>query len=129
MKRILLVLLTISTLAFGIVNLPGHGFAAQTAEEAVCEGIGASQNAAGCTAPTGSPSVENLVSAVINILSWVVGIVSVIVIIFGAFRYVASAGDSNKINSAKTTIMYALIGLIIVVLSQVIVRFVLAKAT
>jgi hypothetical protein len=50
-------------------------------------------------------------------------------IVWGGLRYITSGGDSNKLSSAKNTIIYALIGLIIVALSQFIVRFVLAKAT
>jgi hypothetical protein len=50
-------------------------------------------------------------------------------IVVGGFRYVTSAGDSTKVGSAKNTILYALIGLIIVALAQIVVRFVLSKAT
>jgi len=50
-------------------------------------------------------------------------------IIIGGFKYVTSGGDSTKISSAKSTIFYALIGLVVVALAQVIVRLVLTKAT
>ena len=65
----------------------------------------------------------------ITVLSIIVGIAAVIMIIIGGFKYVTSGGDSTKISSAKSTIFYALIGLVVVALAQVIVRLVLTKAT
>jgi hypothetical protein len=50
-------------------------------------------------------------------------------IIYGGFRYITSGGESGSISSAKNTILYAIIGLIIVALAQFIVKFILAKAT
>ncbi len=80
---------------------------------------------------TGSGSntdIPGLIAAVVNFLSFVVGALSVIMVIYGGFRYVTSGGDSGKVSGAKNTIVYALIGLLIVVLAQVIVKFVLEKA-
>lgn len=56
-----------------------------------------------------------------------VGIASVIMIIIGGFKYVISNGDSNAINSAKNTILYAVIGLIVALLAQAILVFVIGK--
>ncbi|HEX5456184.1 MAG TPA: pilin [Candidatus Saccharimonadales bacterium] len=72
---------------------------------------------------------NNLIARIINAVSVVVGVVAVIMIIFGGFRYVTSGGESGNISNAKNTIMYAIIGLVIVVFAQFIVKFVLAKAT
>lgn len=71
----------------------------------------------------------DLVKKVINIISVLVGVVAVIMIIVGGFRYITSGGSTEKVTAAKNTILYALVGLIIVALAQVIVRFVLTKAT
>ena len=46
-------------------------------------------------------------------------------IIYGGLRYVISGGDSKKVTDAKNTIMYAIIGLIIAILSYAIVNFVI----
>jgi hypothetical protein len=84
----------------------------------------------GCPAPAGTESagtsLNKLVTNIINILSVIVGVVAVIMIIIGGFKYITSGGDSNNTASAKNTIIYAIVGLIIVALAQVIVRFVLA---
>jgi hypothetical protein len=46
-------------------------------------------------------------------------------LIYGGLRYVISGGDSKKVTDAKNTIMYAIIGLIIAILSYAIVNFVI----
>lgn len=72
--------------------------------------------------------VQGLIKLIINIFSIVVGVVSVIMIIIGGLKYITSSGDSNNVTSAKNTILYAIIGLVVVALAQFIVQFVLAKA-
>jgi len=78
---------------------------------------------------TGSSNLNNVITDIVNIFSVVVGIVSVIMIIYGGFRYVTSGGDSGNVSSAKNTIIYAVIGLVVVALAQFIVQFVLDKVT
>jgi hypothetical protein len=73
--------------------------------------------------------VNTILKLVINIFSLVVGVVAVIMIIIGGLRYILSGGDSGNITAAKNTILYAVVGLVIVALAQFIVRFVLAKVT
>lgn len=75
----------------------------------------------------GDTKINSLLQQIINIFSVIVGVVAVIMIIYAGFRYITSGGDSSKVGNAKNTILYALIGLVIVALSQVIVRFVLSK--
>jgi cytochrome bd-type quinol oxidase subunit 2 len=74
-------------------------------------------------------SVDRIIKLVINIFSLLVGVVSVIMIIIGGLKYITSGGEGSNITGAKNTILYAIIGLVVVALAQVIVRFVLAKAT
>jgi len=78
---------------------------------------------------SGSTDLSQTAKNAITVLSIIVGIAAVIMIIIGGFKYVTSGGDSTKISSAKSTIFYALIGLVVVALAQVIVRLVLTKAT
>ncbi|MBI2592190.1 hypothetical protein HYW36_01815 [Candidatus Saccharibacteria bacterium] len=74
-------------------------------------------------------TIDNTVANIINLLSVVIGIVAVIMIMIGGFKYITSAGNQESVKTAKSAIIYALIGLIIVALAQVIVRFVLNKTT
>lgn len=55
----------------------------------------------------------------------VVGLISVIMLVYGGLRYILSGGDSKKVTDAKNTILYAIIGLIISLLAFAIVNFVL----
>lgn len=83
-----------------------------------------------CTTTGGSVSrFQEILAEIINIFSLVVGVVAVIMIIFGGFKYITSGGNQESIKSAKQTLVYALIGLVIVALAQVIVKFVLNQAT
>ncbi len=67
-----------------------------------------------------------------RLTSWIllaVGTISVIMLIYGGFRYVISGGDSKKVTDAKNTILYAIIGLIISMLAYAIVRFVIGAVS
>jgi hypothetical protein len=73
----------------------------------------------------GTDSVTKIMKSVINILLYIIGIVSVILIIVGGLKYITSAGDSNGVNSAKNTILYSVVGLVIAIMAYAIVNFVL----
>ena len=81
-----------------------------------------------CNTNTSEEGLNKLIAQVINIFSIIVGVVAVIMIIYGGFRYITSGGDSGKVGDAKNTILYAIIGLILVALAQFIVKFVLEKS-
>lgn len=86
------------------------------------------EDASNCDVTGGTSRVSSLIEDAINIFSIIVGIVAVIMIIVGGFKYITSGGDSGNIQSAKNTIIYAVIGLVIVALAQFLVQFVLDKA-
>ena len=84
----------------------------------------------GCgAAKAGSENgVQSILKEAVNIFSLVVGIVAVVMIIVGGFKYITSGGESSKVSGAQSTILYAIVGLVVVVLAQLIVHFVLNKA-
>lgn len=85
-------------------------------------------NCTGNTATSSSTTkINDLVKTVINVFSIIVGIVSVIMIIVAGLRYITSGGESSNVSGAKNTIIYAIVGLVIVALAQFIVQFVLDK--
>jgi len=91
---------------------------------------GTDLQATGSTCPTSASAdttVNNTITLVINTFSIIVGFISVVMLIYGGFKYITSSGDSGKVTSAKNTILYALIGLVIVFLAQIIVKFVIGK--
>lgn len=103
----------------------------------LCEGITATESPTGqgvnseacATDEAGTTGINSIIKTVIDIFSLIIGAIAVIMIIYGGFKYITSAGNDSNVSAAKNTILYALIGLVIVALAQIIVRFVLAKAT
>ncbi len=59
-----------------------------------------------------------------NIMLFIVGAISVIMIIIGGLRYVLSGGDSANVSAAKNTILYAIVGIIVSLLAYAAVNFV-----
>jgi len=83
---------------------------------------GATQ-ACGSSCNTGT-TVGGLFAGVANALIFLVGAVSVIMIIVGGLQYVLSNGDSKRTETAKNTILYSVIGIVVAIASFAIVKFV-----
>jgi len=81
------------------------------------------------TTTTGANKVQGVVTTILNYFSIIVGLIAVVMLIFGGLKFITSGGDSGKAASARTTIVSAVIGLVIVALAQIIVQFVLDKTT
>jgi hypothetical protein len=58
---------------------------------------------------------------------FIIGAISVIMLIIGGIRYVVSGGDSSAVTSAKNTILYAIVGIIVALLAYALVNFVLTS--
>ena len=84
------------------------------------------QEAAGCS-HSNQNSVPTIVQTILRSIILSLGIVAVIFIIIGGYNYMTSAGDASKVEKAKKTILYAVIGLIICALAFVIVNFVIQE--
>lgn len=85
-----------------------------------------------------TPKVERIVidrppiqatsfSAGLNKVFFWSGIVAVAVIVVAGFQYVTSAGNSEKVKKAKNAILFAVIGLVVVLMAFAIVNFVIEK--
>lgn len=131
----------VATLALGVIAAPVAApvlvsAAGNTIQDCLSGGVGLSVgNGNACPQSPqggntgGTQKINDIITNVVNIFSAVVGVVSVIMIIFGGFKYISSGGDSGKVGEAKNTIVYAIIGLVVVALAQFIVQFVLNKVT
>lgn len=64
-----------------------------------------------------------------NVLLFIIGAISVIMLIIGGIRYTISGGDSAAVTSAKNTILYAIVGIIVALLAYAVVNFVLGSFT
>jgi hypothetical protein len=97
--------------------------AADNLKSDACAGL--SQVGGSCKAK--GASLSGLFKTIVQILSILAGVAAVIMIIVSGFRYITSGGDPQKVAGAKNALIYALVGLIIAALAQVIVHFVLGK--
>jgi hypothetical protein len=68
-----------------------------------------------------------IVSNVINTILFALGIAAVVMIVIGGIRYTTSNGDSGNIKSAKDTILYAVVGLVVAMMAFLIVNFVIDR--
>ncbi len=75
--------------------------------------------------PGAETDLNKMIATILNVIFGVIGIVAVIYIILGGIHYTTSEGDSQKTQKAKSTIMYGIIGLVVVLLAFAIVNFVL----
>lgn len=88
------------------------------------------QSASTCTSrrtdnPISGPN--GILLKVTRLIAIVAGMAAVILLIVGGIKFVTSSGDSNGVSSAKHTILYALIGLVIIILAQSIITLIISK--
>ena len=72
-----------------------------------------------------STDLPSFITNIVNILLFLAGAIAVIVIIIGGIRYVMSSGDAGQVQAAKNTILYAVVGLVVVIMAYAIVNFVI----
>ena len=126
-KLLLLAPFLVLALGFAPALVLADCAAPSTSAEAISCGT---NNAAGVPQNTDAgKSLDSTITNVINLMSVVVGVAAVVMIIVGGLRYIISAGKDESVKTAKNTILYAIIGLVIVALAQIIVQFVLDKTT
>jgi len=70
---------------------------------------------------------EPIFKTITNVLLFLIGAISVIMLIIGGIRYTISNGDSGAVTSAKNTILYAIIGLVVAILAYALVNFVITS--
>ena len=78
--------------------------------------------------PSGASSdLPSIFQTITNTLLYIVGAVSVIMLIVGGLQYVLSSGDSKRVESAKNTILFAIVGIVVAIVAYAIVQFVFTK--
>jgi len=70
---------------------------------------------------------NGIITKVVKLLSIALGVVAIIMIIIAGLKYILSSGDPTSVNSAKNTIIYAVIGLVVAIMAQALIIFVLNK--
>lgn len=134
MWRVNKIRIIVASLMAGLIMIPAVGLspmhvAAIDAKQAICEGVNSADGGGGSTCNAGGTDIGDVVKLVINILSLVAGVIAVIMIIVGGLKYITSSGDPSSISSAKNTILYAVVGIIVVAFAQLLVRFVFFRVS
>lgn len=70
-------------------------------------------------------SLPTMAEIIVNTLLALLGMVSVVMIVVGGFRYTLSRGEASEVKTAKDIILYSAVGLIVAILAYAIVNFVL----
>jgi hypothetical protein len=121
--------------AFAVVSLSAGAAVINTGlvgavdpKSQVCKGSGGVWNGSKCVYPAGTNSdFSGFISDIVNILLFIVGAVAVVMLVIGGLRYVLSGGDSSQTKSAKDTILYSIVGIVVAAGAYAIVNFVLAN--
>lgn len=135
MKKIKITLLSLA-LMLGLVAVPfdGASVGAQPAPSANSQAqqsvnpsqeIGKGVTAVGGGSGNGQTDFTKSIQTIVNLMMFILGLIAVIMIIIGGFRYVTSNGDAGATKTAKDTIMYAVIGLVVAILAFAIVNFII----
>jgi len=69
---------------------------------------------------------QALIPRAINLMLFIVGILAIVMLIWGGIRYVISGGNQEKVKDAKNTILYAIIGLVVAILGYAVVNWVIS---
>jgi hypothetical protein len=104
-----------------------------TANKAACSPTGGARTGINCSQGNDQPDTlfgnGSIVNTVINVMLFIIGILCVIMIIFGGIRYTTSTGDKTRVDNAKNTIIYAVVGLIIAIVAYALVNWVFGSLT
>lgn len=127
------ILLAIFIIVGSLLIIPMSRISAQGVLDPACDVTNGQEKSSLCPDPKKPEEVGNnslfgpngIATRLITLFSAVIGIAGVIAITIGGFQYVISSGDQNNINNAKNTILYAVIGLAVAAVAQLLVRFVL----
>ena len=103
-------------------SLPQYAIVADSKSD-VCTGIGLAGSGGTC----GDQGVQlgSVIKTALNIFSVVIGLLAVVMIMVAGLRFITAGGESGKVAGARSAILYAIIGLVIVVFAQAVVFFVL----
>lgn len=122
-KKGLLALAVVPMLALGVSVLGGDVAFAQT-DLSIQGGANSAQGNGQASDLFGETGIFRTVT---NILLFLVGAISVIMLIIGGIRYVISGGDQSAVTAAKNTILYAIVGIVVAFLAFAAVNFVVSS--
>jgi len=84
-------------------------------------------NEVGNTIALGNRDIRQTVASIINVLMGLLGIVAVVMILMGGFKWMTAGGEEEKVGEAKQYIIQGIVGLVIILSAWAIARFVLTQ--
>lgn len=72
-------------------------------------------------------NATSMISIIVDTLIYLLGAISVVMIVVGGIRFVTSNGDSSGVKSARETVLYSVVGLLVAIMSFAIVKFVIGR--
>lgn len=96
-------------------------------EMKACQGITGDPGCATSNGGDPGTSIQGALDAGLNIISYVVGVAAVIALVLGGLRFITASGDPQNIAAARSTVIYAIVGIVVALVAQAIVRFVLTN--
>jgi hypothetical protein len=131
-KKSLQSLLVVPILALGVsFALPALQPTVANAQTCTTDGSGGVASGADCARGAGQDDnlfgPDGIFRKITNVLLFIIGAISVIMLIIGGIRYVVSGGDSGAVTGAKNTILYAVIGIVVALLAYALVNFVIGS--
>lgn len=94
---------------------------------ALCQGTGGTANGTTCAGGAGEPTVGGTIAIISNTLIFILGAISVVMLIVGGIRYTTSAGNDKAITGAKNTVIYAIVGVVVALIAYAIVHFIVLR--
>ncbi len=77
-----------------------------------------------CAGSCGTKNLSDVFKKVANTLTYIIGVGSVLMVLYGGFRYTISRGDASNVKQAKDTILYAVTGVVVSIVAYAIINFV-----
>lgn len=115
--------LIISFMSVAIVNLVSDNISTGTGACSTNTGTRIDPNCVGVN----KVGAQGTIDGILNTAYFAAGMVAVIVIIISSIFYVISQGDASKTKRAKDGILYAIVGLVIVMMAFVITNFIIGR--
>lgn len=143
MQKLKLFIITVVT-SFAVLPLASFMHVAKAAEtpqsdnSAACDLRGGSKgnlvpdskaNSPDCSDNDDDDTINNIIKMAIRIFQVIVGVIATFFVIYGGLTYITSGGSDAGIKTAKNTLLYAAIGLLVVGIAQVFVGFVLNRVS
>jgi type IV secretion system pilin len=118
LRQLIMAGLVVAGVGSAMLSVPTHAVN-------VFDQCGANAESSVCAAR--NDDAPSMVKTVINILLYVLGIISVVMIVIGGIRFATADGDPSGVKSARNTVVYSVVGLVVALLSFAIVNYVLGQ--